>query len=428
MSYLGKQPATQGKDAGPAVKIDDIASNFNGSVTVFDLAVESTAVNPHPNNLAVYLNGVLQHPGDSYAVSGSQIKFNEAPDTGLSFHGHILGSVRTNTPDEQTVTPSTLHDTTKTLISGSFNKGAVSASFAQKGAVSASFAQSSAVTASLRSHVLTSALSGSTTLISGSVASTGSFGSIYTDKNVNASAFVGDGSSLTGIDIPTAAAISGSFISKADKSAISGSIVSGVSGSALSTGSFGRVEVAGDLSVTGTGQGWVKISQLNLTGDDANSATFTFADVFDTTYDVYMATLSNIHVDADGTALNMVYDIGGLQTGAYYGFHSQNVEGDGASYNASADKDGTNIELLADLGNAAGEVLSGIIYFYAPGDDNNMNTSSAHMFTMNTGSSPRGGTSHHNFTNSIAACTGFALDLTSGNFDDGTVTVYGLKN
>jgi len=229
MSYLGKQPATQGKDAGPAVKIDDIASNFNGSVTVFDLAVESTAVNPHPNNLAVYLNGVLQHPGDSYAVSGSQIKFNEAPDSGLSFHGHILGSVRTNTPDEQTVTPSTLHDTTKTLISGSFNKGAVSASFAQ----------SSAVTASLRSHVLTSALSGSTTLISGSVASTGSFGSIYTDKNVNASAFVGDGSSLTGIDIPTAADISGS-------------IVGGVSGSAASTGSFGRVEVAGNLSVTGT--------------------------------------------------------------------------------------------------------------------------------------------------------------------------------
>ena len=195
MSYLGKQPATQGKDAGPAVKIDDIASNFNGSVTVFDLAVESTAVNPHPNNLAVYLNGVLQHPGDSYAVSGSQIKFNEAPDTGLSFHGHILGSVRTNTPDEQTVTPSTLHDTTKTLISGSFNKGAVSASFAQskavsgsfaqKGAVSASFAQSSAVTASLRSHVLTSALSGSTTLISGSATSTGSFGSTHVMGNLN---------------------------------------------------------------------------------------------------------------------------------------------------------------------------------------------------------------------------------------------------
>ena len=176
MSYLGKQPATQGKDAGPAVKIDDIASNFNGSVTVFDLAVESTAVNPHPNNLAVYLNGVLQHPGDSYAVSGSQIKFNEAPDTGLSFHGHILGSVRTNTPDEQTVTPSTLHDTTKTLISGSFNKGAVSGSFALKSTISGSFlakADKSAISGSIVSGV------------SGSAVSTGSFGSTHVMGNLN---------------------------------------------------------------------------------------------------------------------------------------------------------------------------------------------------------------------------------------------------
>jgi hypothetical protein len=83
---------------------------------------------------------------------------------------------------------------------------------------------------------LTSALSGSTTIISGSVKSTGSFGSIYIDKNVNASSFVGDGSSLTGIDIPTAAAISGS-------------VVSGVSGSVASTGSFGRVEAAGDVEL-----------------------------------------------------------------------------------------------------------------------------------------------------------------------------------
>ena len=96
-------------------------------------------------------------------------------------------------------------------------------------------------------HTFTGQLevSGSQAKVSASVGSTGSFGSIYADKNVNASAFVGDGSSLTGIDIPTAAAISGSFISKADKSAISGSIVGGVSGSAVSTGSFGSVYTRG---------------------------------------------------------------------------------------------------------------------------------------------------------------------------------------
>ena len=31
MGYLGKLPATQGKDAGPTLKIDDISGDFNGS-------------------------------------------------------------------------------------------------------------------------------------------------------------------------------------------------------------------------------------------------------------------------------------------------------------------------------------------------------------------------------------------------------------
>ena len=216
MSYLGKQPATQGKDAGPAVKIDDIASNFNGSVTVFDLAVESTAVNPHPNNLAVYLNGVLQHPGDSYAVSGSQIKFNEAPDTGLSFHGHILGSVRTNTPDEQTVTPSTLHDTTKTLISGSFNKGAVSGSFVLKSTISGSFlakADKSAISGSIVSGV------------SGSAVSTGSFGSTHVMGNLNIGTVTASPSASVTLGTSTSAlTISGSIFPEGDNNHDLGSL------------------------------------------------------------------------------------------------------------------------------------------------------------------------------------------------------------
>jgi len=91
-------------------------------------------------------------------------------------------------------------------------------------------------------HTFTGQLevSGSQAKVSASVGSTGSFGSIYVDKNVNASAFVGDGSSLTGIDIPTAAAISGSVASGFE---FDGSI----SGSSTSTGSFGHVSVAGVL-------------------------------------------------------------------------------------------------------------------------------------------------------------------------------------
>jgi len=69
---------------------------------------------------------------------------------------------------------------------------------------------------------------------SGSSTSTGSFG------RVEAANYSGDGSALTGIDIPTAAAISGSHTSGFE---FDGSI----SGSSTSTGSFGHVSVAGVL-------------------------------------------------------------------------------------------------------------------------------------------------------------------------------------
>ena len=252
-------------------------------------------------------------------------------------------------------------------ISGSFNKSAVSASFAQ----------SSAVTASLRSHVLTSALSGSTTIISGSVKSTGSFGSIYTDKNVNASAFVGDGSSLTGIDIPTAAAISGSFISKADKSAISGSIVGGVSGSALSTGSFGRVEVAstgsfgrvevtGDLSVTGAGQGWVKLSSQTLSAD-TSPVVMGSSSIFSTTYDQYMITAHYVTPRDDGDLWYIRFKVDdSIQTSnyRYVGNETMGASASPPEYHVS---NGTSwIRFFGYGGTTAGESLDFQIFLANP--------------------------------------------------------------
>ena len=59
MAYIGKPPVTQGKDAGPSVKLDDISSNFNGSTKVFDLAVNGTSVTPHVNNVQIYCSNVF---------------------------------------------------------------------------------------------------------------------------------------------------------------------------------------------------------------------------------------------------------------------------------------------------------------------------------------------------------------------------------
>ena len=137
---------------------------------------------------------------------------------------------------------------------------------------------------------------------------------------------------------------------------------------------------------------------------------------------------ANGGLETDTNSMTMLYDIGGLQTGTYYGYHSQILEGSGDGYAALNDRDGTSIGLLNDIGNASGETVNGLIYFYQPSSTDRIKTSSAHIVCCNTGNDPRGGTSHHNFTNSVAALTGFKLDVASDDFDAGTVTIYGLKN
>ena len=128
MAYIGKSPPTSGKDAGASFDIDDISGEFNGSTTAFDIEVGGTALSPTTTNVFIFLGGVLQHPGDAYTVSGSQIAFTAAPDSGVSFHGTILGHTRTITPDQGTVADSSFAASAITAISGSFTAASSSIS------------------------------------------------------------------------------------------------------------------------------------------------------------------------------------------------------------------------------------------------------------------------------------------------------------
>jgi len=122
MAYIGKPPVTQGKDAGPSVKLDDISSNFNGSTKVFDLAVNGTSVTPHVNNVQIYLSGVHQQPGVAYTLSGSQVVFTGAPSSSLSFHGALIGDSRLFIPQSDTIEPTAFTDNARATISGSFSQ------------------------------------------------------------------------------------------------------------------------------------------------------------------------------------------------------------------------------------------------------------------------------------------------------------------
>jgi len=192
MGYLGKRPATQGKDAGPALRLDDVSSNFDGLTTVFNLTVNGTAVAPHVNNIQVYLSGVHQLPGSSYTLSGSQIVFSGAPSSSLGFHGNVIGDSRLFIPDNDTVEPASFTANTISTISGSFISGFnYSGTISGSSTSTASFgrlevAGNTNLTGDIEFDDVTATgnitSTGTNKVISGSVTSTGSFGRLQIDS------------------------------------------------------------------------------------------------------------------------------------------------------------------------------------------------------------------------------------------------------
>jgi hypothetical protein len=195
MGYLGKRPATQGKDAGPALKLDDISSDFNGITTVFELTVNGTAVDPHINNIQVYLGGVHQIPGSSFSLSGSQIVFTGAPSSSLGFHGNVIGDSRLFIPDNDTVEPASFTANTRTHISGSFISGFnYSGTISGSSTSTASFgrlevAGNTNLTGDIEFDDVTATgniiSTGTNKVISGSITSTGSFGRLQIDSTAS---------------------------------------------------------------------------------------------------------------------------------------------------------------------------------------------------------------------------------------------------
>jgi hypothetical protein len=72
--------------------IDDISGSFNGVTLSFALTTSGFALNiTNAASLRINLGGVIQSPGIDYSVSGTNIVFTTAPESGLSFSGISLG-------------------------------------------------------------------------------------------------------------------------------------------------------------------------------------------------------------------------------------------------------------------------------------------------------------------------------------------------
>ena len=114
MPYIGRAAT----NAGSVNYLDDISSGFDGSDVTFTCAVNSTTITPGQENVYIYLDGVFQHPGESYTISGSTITFTEAPVSGVDFTAYVAGegaylddgTVSTAKLDDDAVTASKLDD------------------------------------------------------------------------------------------------------------------------------------------------------------------------------------------------------------------------------------------------------------------------------------------------------------------------------
>lgn len=100
MAYIGNAPI-----AGAFRKLDPIT--FDSVTMTFQARVGGTAVIlGNAQNVLISISGVLQEPGNSYTVAGSNIIFTEAPLVTDSFFGILLGTVGEVT----TVTDATITD------------------------------------------------------------------------------------------------------------------------------------------------------------------------------------------------------------------------------------------------------------------------------------------------------------------------------
>ena len=76
MGYIGHSPT----NAGTFYILDDITL---GSGTTYTMQVGGVDVTPSADNLLISLDGVIQHAGDAYTISGSNIVFESGPGSGV---------------------------------------------------------------------------------------------------------------------------------------------------------------------------------------------------------------------------------------------------------------------------------------------------------------------------------------------------------
>jgi hypothetical protein len=128
MAYIGNIPSH-----GEFKKADSIVSSFNGTLTQFDLDVNTVNQTVgDATQLIVSLNGVIQEPGTAYTlgIGGGSVVFASAPVSTDTCHIVILGGVGgTSTVADGAVTASKLDSALKDYLEETFTADGTQTAF-----------------------------------------------------------------------------------------------------------------------------------------------------------------------------------------------------------------------------------------------------------------------------------------------------------
>jgi hypothetical protein len=201
----------------------------------------------------------------------------------------------------------------------------------------------------------------------------------------------------------------------------------GTSGQVLTSNGAGALPTFQSAAAGGT---LVYISSQTA----AASASLNFTTGISSTYNTYLFVLDGLRPATDQVTLRMrtstnaggAWDSGASDysyAAAYFtGVVGVNASGGAAQIILSNSDAASN-----DIGNAAGEGISGNVYLYNPSDTSNYKRIKSEVTWTNAGGGAVGGTGNSQ-RNSTADIDGVQFYFSSGNITSGSVHMYGIKS
>ena len=95
------------------LKLDDISSQFNGSLTTFNLTVSSAGVNIYKaESVTISLGGVIQEPTTAYTINtaAGTITFATAPAAGTTFFGLLSSTIQSTVVADGAISTAKIQD------------------------------------------------------------------------------------------------------------------------------------------------------------------------------------------------------------------------------------------------------------------------------------------------------------------------------